>query len=422
MVLWKKCVVASLILSCVAGTGLAAWEEKAVVPVKFQKIEYQAEGEFFWLQKPGEKKPRSYYLLTGELKELPEGVELRDKEVAYGASSGEPMLQVKQGGKKTLLSLREGQESKNLQKHAEVMLPGGVTFRSTLLLRRHVEEEGEYVEKFEGVFGLGSSGWVIYPYLGDKKFGEPIPIATKVNDYQNAIALQDGYYRLGRSQQDGDALLDIKNKLVRHDANGVAKNGTRFTQEKWVGSPIKLPGMIVLGNGFLGGFVSGATYGVFSGGSNSNHIIRLRDEDGKEITTFWEATSLGENYIVNRYKGETRIVDYNGNEIRSFSSTTEGYLPLLGKYDLPEQEEGKPQVFGKADWSQWPGEGRYQPYYRYGQWSVFDLSNGTELIDPEPRFGQIIKVSDDGKTFWGLVEEGKGKEKRFGVKRLDLVH
>ena len=105
MVLWKKCVVASLILSCVAGTGLAAWEEKAVVPVKFQKIEYQAEGEFFWLQKPGEKKPRSYYLLTGELKELPEGVELRDKEVAYGASSGEPMLQVKQGGKKTLLSL-----------------------------------------------------------------------------------------------------------------------------------------------------------------------------------------------------------------------------------------------------------------------------------------------------------------------------
>ena len=426
LILWKKSVVASLVFSCLAGTGLAAWEEKAVVPVEYQKVEYQAEGEFFWLQKPGEKKPRSYYLLSGELKSLPDGVELRDKEVTYGSSSGEPLLQVSQGGKKTLMSLREGRVaegpgSKGLQKRAEVMLPGGVTFRSTLLLRRYVEENGEYVEKFEGVFGLTSSGWKVYPYLGEKNFGEPISIGTKENDYQNAVALQKGYYRLGRSHEDGDALLDLKNKLVRNDANGVAKDGTRFTQEKWVGSPIKMPGMIVMGGGFFGGLVSGATYGVFSGGSNSNHIIRLRDEKGGEITTFWEAISLGENYIGNRYKAETRIVDYDGNGVRSFSSAKEGYLPLLGKYDLPEQEEGKPRVFGKADWSNWPGEGRYQPYYRYGQWSVFDFTTGNELVDPEPRFGQIIKVSPDGNSFWSLIEEGKGKDRRFGVKRFDLV-
>ena len=100
--LWKKSLVASLVLSCLAGTGLAAWEEKEILPVEYQKIEYKAEGKLFWLQKPGEKRPVSFYQLEKGLIQLPKALELDSRdlvmsEYAYDGFTGaatQPLIQV----------------------------------------------------------------------------------------------------------------------------------------------------------------------------------------------------------------------------------------------------------------------------------------------------------------------------------------
>ena len=514
MVLWKKSLVASLVLSCLAGTGLAAWEEKEILPVEYQKIEYKAEGKLFWLQKPGEKRPVSFYQLEKGLIQLPKALELDSRdlvmsEYAYDGFTGaatQPLIQVqdstdksqkgllgvdgklvlplgKYGNKFTYYAdgvvlgkkevFKDGEKVGELKNpvrapggpdiwynlfkkkevynsagevlakpefageffyyHDEMILaksdgkdkkpkrvrvwnsdgeeitPTEEGFKDALLLKKTVEKKGILTNEIYGIFGRHEKGeWKLYPYEGQGKFAAPIEIDARESMYLDAQEVKPGFYRMGRPKDDGDHLLDVKNRIVREDANGIEFNDTRYTQQKWVDAPFAVP--IFIGPVFTNIYVYGA----------NSHMIRLRDENGKEITTLWGAVYPMENFIVTRHNKETKIIDYNNQVQRSFNESKVGFIPLVGKYDIPEQEEGKPLVVGSTDWENWPGLGRYQPYYRYGEWSVMDMNTAKEHISPEQRFGRIIKVSDDGNTFWSLIEEGKGKERRFGIKRFDM--
>lgn len=297
----------------------------------------------------------------------------------------------------------------------EEITPNLEGFLDLVILQKTISNEGNPDRELEGFLARTKEGWVIYPYLGDASFGSAIPIESKVKEFYFAKEIAPGYYRLGRPQGDGDFLLDIKNRVIRKDANGVvfSNNKTHYTQEKWTSGRFYMPA-IGWGNFHHGG---GMYYSIGTIHSDGSHLVRLRDASGEEITTLWESVYLGDHYAVNRYNGETKIVDYNGNVVKRYSSATEGFIPLVGKKDIPEQEEGKPQQFGTTEWNDWPGGGQYQPYCENGLWGVLDIDTAYDYVSPDSRFGEIIKVSDDGKQFWSYFEEGKLK----GIKQFEWI-
>jgi len=285
-------------------------------------------------------------------------------------------------------------------------------FEDLVVLRKTVTKEGTKTRELEGIFARTRKvGWHIYPYLGDAKFGEPIPVAAKENEYFSASEVAPGYYRLGRPQGDGDYLLDMNARLVNRDANGFAFGGKLYTQEKWTSGRIFIPILSISGGSWW--------FSAANVKTDGSHLVRLRDMNGQEITTLWESVYLGDNYIVNRYNGETKVVNAEGTVVKRYDSAKRGYIPLVGKKDIPEQEEGQPRQFGVTEWKDWPGGGRYQPFCEGGQWGILDLDTMREHVSPEPRFGQIVKVSDDGKQFWCYFETEKGKFK--GIKQFDWV-
>lgn len=297
----------------------------------------------------------------------------------------------------------------------EDITPQTEGFLDLVILRKTVADEELWRQELEGFLGRTKEGWALYPYLGDASFGSAIPIESKVKEFYFAEEVEPGYYRLGRPPGDGDFLLDIKNRVVRKDANGVvlSNNKVYYTQEKWTSGRFYMPIAFGWGNFCYGG----TYYSIGTVQSDGSHLVRLRDENGEEITTLWESVYLGKHYAVNRYNGETKVLDYNGNVAKRYSSAKEGFIPLVGKKEIPEQEEGKPQQFGTTEWIDWPGGGQYQPYCENGNWGVLDIDTAYEHVSPDSRFGRIIKVSNDGQHFWSYFEKGKLK----GIKQFDWV-
>lgn len=291
----------------------------------------------------------------------------------------------------------------------EEITPTTTGFKDILLLNTATPREGMTTNQIYGFFGRTEVGWSVYPYLGNGKFGEPIKIDAKEKEYSSCSEVAPGYYRLGRPQEDGDYLLDINGKTVRRDANGIdVKTGT-LTQEKWRIDKFFMP-FIIGGSSFYF-----ATGGMVT--ADGGHFVRLRKPDGKEFATLWDYVYLGNNYIVNRKDGQTRILTYTGEVVMNFATSEQGYLPLSGKEDtLPEEEDGKPGGFTDVDFSNWPGKGRYQPYYQNGDWGILDLETATDLVAPSFRYGKIVAVSDDGKQFWSYFDQGS---KLKGIKQFD---
>ena len=62
---WKKVLVASVVGCSLMGTSFAAWQEKEVAPILYEKVEYEASGNLFWLQNFGETMPSEYFQLNG---------------------------------------------------------------------------------------------------------------------------------------------------------------------------------------------------------------------------------------------------------------------------------------------------------------------------------------------------------------------
>ena len=282
-------------------------------------------------------------------------------------------------------------------------------FKELIALKKTVTENGVETRKLEAILVRTEPGWSMYPYLGNDKFGEAITIAADEKEYYSSSEVAPGYYRLGRPQGDGDYLLDVKAGKVRKDANGLAYDGRRLTQEKWTSGRIFIP--LVMG-GFSNFYAS-----IFSVQTDGTHLVRLRDEKGEEIAIFWESVFLGNNYIVNRYGDETKIVDYNGTVVKRYENSKAGYLPMVGWRQTIEVEEGKPIEYNPIIWDNWPGEGRYQPYCQNGEWGILDIDTMKDLITSDARYGKIIRVSDDGKQFWSYFEEGKMK----GIKQFDWI-
>jgi|GEM_PF-1820413 hypothetical protein len=520
---WKKGLAGSLAALCLTGTAFAgSWQEKEVVPAEYKDIEYVANGELFWLEKPRERGITEYFHIREGLMTLPEGT-MRggDKDNsgiqvsgyahdsytengsfsaiivtgmankarqglilangeeffpmtpgksfkvyddgyvligerlykdgvetgaagilwryyslpdAWGAggknrytlidSKGElladlPFLEsIFESNSEIIIGRSNGKDKKKKafriwnMKLEEITPVGDEGFLSLVVLRKNVVKNGVSVREFEGIFARTKDGWSVYPYLGNASFGEPIKIDAREKEYFSSREVAPGYYRLGRPQGDGDFLLDINAKVVRRDANGVTSDGNRWTQQKWTSYAIPFP-MIELGT-------DGLWYRTITNvRADAGHFIRLRDWEGEEITTLWESVYVGENYIVNRYNGMTRVVDMNGTQVKRFESPKEGYIPLVGKKEVPLQEEGQPRKFSVTEWKDWPGEGRYQPYYVREAWGILDLDTMADHVFSDPRFGRIVKVSDDGKRFWSYFETEKGKFK--GIKEFSWV-
>lgn len=516
MFFWRKKVFLLLVIFIVFSNPIFAgqWVEKEVVPATYQKIEYIAQGELFWLYKPKEKASAEYFHIEAGLNTLPEGLRKgKDDGIAVaryaydGYSKNVPfvLIQASRGPAQGLYDLKGNevlpvdnyssfkvysdgfiQTSKGLYKDGKLLTnkvfssrattlpdawiiggkeitvasqngeaiaklpflselslfgpdiiigksngkdkkeknyrvwnfqleditPKAEGFLDLVILQKTASSEDSLSRELEGFLARTKDGWAIYPYLGNASFGSAIPVESKVKEFYFAKEAGQGYYRLGRPQGDGDFLLDIKNCIVKKDANGVlfSNNTIRYTQEKWTSGRFYVPVAFGWGN-----YYSGMYYSLGSVQSDGSHLVRLRDENGEEITTLWESVYLGDHYAVNRYNGETKIIDYNGNTVRHYSSSKEGFIPLVGKKEIPEQEEGKPQQFGTTEWNDWPGKGRYQPYCENEIWGVLDLDTAYEYVSPEPRFGRIVKISDDGKHFWSYFEEGKLR----GIKQFD---
>lgn len=495
------------------------WEERIVVPAEYQNIEYVAQGELFWLQKPKEKGVKEYFHIKEGYKVLPSGVERGGTKESGGVSMSayahdgyidqKPfgMIEVvAQADKNSSGLIRfDGEEVSALRKtkgiriytdgyqlmdgvvfkdgeetgakgiarrytplkdawwtadkksnrivnskgerlgefpfaeyvmysapeliigksngmdkkkkayriwnlNLEEITPASEGFLDLLVLRKSVVKNEVSTQALEGVLGYTKEkGWAFYPYIGNASFGDPIAIEAKEKEYFSAVEVAPGYYRLGRPQGDGDFLLDLQAKKVRRDANGLAFEGKYLTQEKWTSGTFFVP--------FVGGIGNTWFASIGSIQTDSSHLVRLRTLDGEEVTTLWEAVYQGKEAIVNRYNGETKVITADGLYAKHFRSAKEGYFPLVGKKDIPEQEEGRPQQFGITEWKDWPGGGRYQPYVERGVWSIFDLEALKDHITPQSHYGQIIKVSDDGTQFWSYFQEGKLK----GIKQFKWV-
>ena len=146
---------------------------------------------------------------------------------------------------------------------------------------------------------------------------------------------------------------------------------------------------------------------------------RILDDKGQKIIELWETIHFGEKYMMNRRKSETGIYDYDGKVILSFKSAKEGYIPFVGKYG--KSGELDEDVTEKMSWENWPGAGKYQPYFVGGNWGILDMETAKEYLAPDQKFGRIVKVSEDGKQFWSIVAGGEGKGRKFGIKQFELV-
>ena len=519
---WKKVLVASMVGCSLMGTSFAAWQEKEVAPILYEKVEYEASGNLFWLQNFGETMPSEYFQLNGngKIKLLPVGKELASKSVrsVFWAGKGKnpnsgkdsnQLLLVHESGQAKKLGLidLEGKvvvepfETKTLGSYyqdrtlrtdqgiykdgalvtpykkgetlyriyglddswesdktnvivnhkgepifelpyvkgfdithpdfvtgesngkdgkpkayriwnwkQEEITPVAEGFKSAVVLRSWKKAGVDSNEAvIDGVFGRTDAGWAIYPYEGNGKFGTPIPVANKDKEYSGAKEKSLGYYDLWRTGE--NTLLDFAKGKVYPKTDDVVAGGTRLVQEELVESRsfIAIP---IIGSG---------SFAAVGGTIKTNERMRYRilDEKGQKIIELWETIHFGEKYMMNRRKSETGIYDYDGKVILSFKSAKEGYIPFVGKYG--KSGELDEDVTEKMSWENWPGAGKYQPYFVGGNWGILDMETAKEYLAPDQKFGRIVKVSEDGKQFWSIVAGGEGKGRKFGIKQFELV-
>lgn len=277
----------------------------------------------------------------------------------------------------------------------EIKLGDEEPLKNIFVLRKTVETGKVKTKTLEGVLGRKKSGWVFYPYLGNETFGEAVPIASKHKEYLSAHEASPGYYRLGRPDKAADELLDLKNAQVLMTVNDFPfSDGKHWYLETWESGGFTLPIVIGGGNWWVGGL------GRINTGTE--YKVKFKDPNGNEIFKLSESVFFGKNYVINREFTRTRIYDYEGNLIRKLD---EGYFPVTGQTIVPPEVEGQPTKGAETFFNDWPGGGRYQPYYLYGFWGVFDTETGKDRIGYEPRFGQIITVSEDGSKFWSYFTE-----------------
>ncbi|MBP7248201.1 MAG: hypothetical protein KBA38_03230 [Negativicutes bacterium] len=259
-----------------------------------------------------------------------------------------------------------------------------------------------------GMLGKTKAGWAFYPYEGDGKFGSPEPMAFKFKGLSNGSEVSPGLYSLYETGKYDDLILDLKSQKSYPKADRLVANGTRLVQEEIVQKKSFIPLIVpISGGGFLamGDTIRG----------NERLRYRVTGLDGVKIIDLWESTEFGEKVMINRKKGETRIYDYNGNVLKEFKSTKEGYIPMVGKYK--NSGEADEPLAG----SMWPGDGKYQPYFDGTGWGILDKDTGVDYLAPDAKYGYIISVDKEGKRFWTLFGSGEGKERRYGVKQFDLV-
>ena len=164
--------------------------------------------------------------------------------------------------------------------------------------------------------------------------------------------------------------------------------------ETWETGGFYMPLFIPGGNWWFGGF------GKINTGTD--HKVSIKDSSGDEILKLTESVFFGKSLLINREFNRTRVYDYEGNLIRKVD---EGYFPVTGQTIVPPEVEGQPRKMPETVFKNWPGDGRYQPYYMYGNWGIFDMETGKDRISSEPRFGQIVTVSEDGSKFWSYFTE-----------------
>ena len=277
----------------------------------------------------------------------------------------------------------------------EIMLGNAEPFKDLLSLRKTQTEDGSDVKILEGLLGRKKEGWAFYPYLGNQNFGEAIPVAAKRKEYLSAREVLPGFYRLGRPIKEGDELLDLKNAQVLTTVNDFAHpENKHWYLETWETGGFYMPLFIPGGNWWFGGF------GKINTGTD--HKVSIKDSSGDEILKLTESVFFGKSLLINREFNRTRVYDYEGNLIRKVD---EGYFPVTGQTIVPPEVEGQPRKMPETVFKNWPGAGRYQPYYMYGNWGIFDMETGKDRISSEPRFGQIVTVSEDGSKFWSYFTE-----------------
>ena len=256
-----------------------------------------------------------------------------------------------------------------------------------------------------GLLGKTKSALAFYSYKGEGNFTEPEVMDLKIRELSgSAYEVSPGFYRLSGKE---DAILDLKNKKLYPEKDDLIYNGTRLVQSKVVAKSTFIP-IIVPVSGGSGFFAMGDTIR-----GNERMRYRFYDLEGKTLFDLWESVEYGEEVIINRKKGETQIVDYDGKLIRGFKSTKEGYIPLVGKYK--KSGEADEPIVG----SMWPGKGKYQPYYNGVGWGILDKDTGKDILMPDAKYGYIITVDAEGKRFWSLFGSGEGKGRRYGVKQFD---